>query len=126
MIMKCIFFISYSVNLNGLHSSPFTPLRGLHQGDSLSLFLFLICSEGLSFLMCLAKVERLIKCVKASRRGLEITHLLFADDCILFGDASLGVMSSLKRILKENEVNFRKCIFSKIVNIFLALMCRWS
>lgn len=112
--MKCILSISYSVNLKGLHSSPFKPSRGLPQGDPLSHFLFLICSEGLSFIMRSTRVEKQLKGVKASRRGLVIYHLLFADDCILFDDASLRVVSSLKRILKEYEVNLGQCVnFSK-------------
>ncbi|KAA3488893.1 reverse transcriptase [Gossypium australe] len=47
---------------------------------------FIPGSEGLSALMRLAKEEGLIKGAKASRRGPEILHLLFAEDCILFGE----------------------------------------
>ncbi|KAG8482089.1 hypothetical protein CXB51_027072 [Gossypium anomalum] len=66
----------------------FQPSRGLRQGDPLSPFLFLICGEGLSSLMRLAAREGLLKGVKASRNGPPISHLLFADDCILFGEAT--------------------------------------
>lgn len=60
----------------------------LGQGDPLRSFLFLMCSEGLSSLMRLALKEGLLRGAKVSRRGLEISHLLFTDDCILFGEAS--------------------------------------
>ncbi|KAK5771923.1 hypothetical protein PVK06_048179 [Gossypium arboreum] len=66
----------------------FQPCRGLRQGDPLSPFLFLICGEGLSSLMRVAAKEGLLKGVKASRNSPPILHLLFADDCILFGEAT--------------------------------------
>ncbi|KAK5824413.1 hypothetical protein PVK06_019185 [Gossypium arboreum] len=88
LIMKCISTVSYTVNINGKRGDIFKPTRGLHQGDPLSPFLFLICSKGLSSLIIMSTVEGSMKRVKASRRGPEISHLLFADDCILFGEAT--------------------------------------
>ncbi|KAA3475511.1 reverse transcriptase [Gossypium australe] len=87
-IMKCVSTVSYSVVLNRQAGDIFHPTRGLRQGDPLSLFLFLICGEGLSSLMRLTHQEEHFKGVKASRRGPQISHLLFADDCILFGEAT--------------------------------------
>lgn len=55
--------------------------------------------------MRLALLEKDLKGVKASSRGPVISHLLFVDDCILFGEALSGVVNVLKRILKEHEVN---------------------
>ncbi|KAG8478940.1 hypothetical protein CXB51_028941 [Gossypium anomalum] len=71
-------------------------------------------NEGLSSLMRLTMKEGLMKGVKASRRGLEISHLLFANDCILFGEASKKGALVMKQILNEYEdcsgqcVNFNK------------------
>lgn len=88
LVMKCISTTSYVVNTNGGYGRSFKPTRGLRQGDPLSPFLFLMCSDGLSALMRLASKERLLQGAKESRRGPEITHLLFANDCILFGEAT--------------------------------------
>ncbi|XP_039068130.1 uncharacterized protein LOC120214252 [Hibiscus syriacus] len=50
MVMSCVSSMKYSVILNGSVTDSFIPSRGLHQGDPLSPFLFLICSESLSSL----------------------------------------------------------------------------
>ncbi|KAH1082867.1 hypothetical protein J1N35_022628 [Gossypium stocksii] len=46
--------------------------------------------EGISSLIRMATTEGLLKGVKASRRRPAISHLLFANDCILFGEAMRG------------------------------------
>ncbi|KAA3474747.1 reverse transcriptase [Gossypium australe] len=107
--MKCISTVSYAVIGNIFYLS-----RGLRQGDLLSPFLFLICGEGLSNLMILAQQEENFRGVKASRRGPQISHLLFADDCILFSEATERGADLLKRVLREyrtcsgQQVNFDK------------------
>lgn len=65
----------------------FTTIRGLRQEDPFSPFLFLICEEGLSSLMRREIQEGTIPRAKASRNGPKISHLVFADDGILFGEA---------------------------------------
>lgn len=88
LIRRCISSVSYSVLINGKIGNDFKPSRGLRQGDPLSPFLFLLYGEGLSILMNKALNEGLLKGAKASRSGPPITHLLFADDCLLFGEAT--------------------------------------
>ncbi|KAA3480252.1 reverse transcriptase [Gossypium australe] len=110
MILKCVSTVSYSVIVNGLASESFLPFRGLRQGDPLSPFLFLFCGEGLSSLMRLANAGNRIKGVKASRNGPTITHLLFADDCILFAEATDTGAISLKQILREYAMTTGQCV----------------
>ncbi|KAA3483063.1 reverse transcriptase [Gossypium australe] len=104
-IIHCISSISYSIIRR-----QFCPFRGLRQGNPLSTYLFLVRSEGLSSLMHLAKEERLGEKVRVSRKGPQISHLLFTDDCILFGEASLKGAQTFKRILKEYEEVPGQCV----------------
>ncbi|XP_052478001.1 uncharacterized protein LOC128033827 [Gossypium raimondii] len=70
-----------------------------------------------------AIAEGLIKGVKASRRGPAISHLLFADDCILFSEATKDKTRTLKDILKEYERCSGQCVnFSKSTVFFSSNM----
>ncbi|MBA0575583.1 hypothetical protein Golob_023901, partial [Gossypium lobatum] len=60
--------------------------------------------------MRLAEGDNVLKCVKASRSGPAITHLLFVDDCILFAEATERGARSLKHILKDYEVSSGQCV----------------
>ncbi|KAA3483545.1 reverse transcriptase [Gossypium australe] len=119
LLKRCVSTVSYAVNINGMRGNLFQPSRGLRQGDPLSPFLFLICSEGLSSLMRIAKRRGLLKGAKASRRGPAISHLLFADDCILFGEASTTGAKILKDILQDYKICSGQCVnFSKSTVFF--------
>ncbi|KAA3478618.1 reverse transcriptase [Gossypium australe] len=119
LVMKCISTVSYTVNINGNRGRLFYPTRGLRQGDPLSPYLFLICSEGLSALIRQAVGAGTFRGVKASRRGPEISHLLFADDSLLFGEATKERAIFLKEILKQYEQSLGQCVnFNKSTIFF--------
>lgn len=110
LILKCITTVSYAANINGRRGRTFQPAKRLRQCDPFSPFLFLICSKGLSLLIRLAMGEGLIKGAKASKSGPKISHLLFANDCILFSEATIRGAIILKGILKDYESCSGQCV----------------
>ncbi|CAL1413281.1 unnamed protein product [Linum trigynum] len=100
LIMKCVTTVSYSILVNGHKSDSFKPSRGLRQGDPLSPYLFLLCAEGLSALIKKDEKEGKIEGIQIRRQAPSISHLLFADDSIIFGRATLKGCDQLKEILR--------------------------
>uniref|UniRef100_A0A2N9GXY8 Reverse transcriptase domain-containing protein n=1 Tax=Fagus sylvatica TaxID=28930 RepID=A0A2N9GXY8_FAGSY len=103
IIMKCLSIVNYSVLLNGNPMATFSPSRGLRQGDPLSPYLFLLCAEGLSALLRRGEVDFLYRGVAVSRGGPRVTHLLFADDCMLFFRATTDECQAVMNILDKYE-----------------------
>jgi hypothetical protein len=86
----CISTVQFSVLVNGSPEGFFGSSRGLHQGDSLSPLLFLLIMEVLSRLLQTMEEAGLIRGFQAGMLGgieVRISHLLFADDTIVFCDA---------------------------------------
>ena len=48
LTMICVKTVSYSVFINGKPKGKLFPTRGFCQGDPISLYIFLLCAEGLS------------------------------------------------------------------------------
>ena len=66
-----------------------TPSRGIRQGDPLSHFLFLLCTEGLNRLLNKSAHQGYIKGYSLCWNSPHLTHLLFADDSLLFYKATI-------------------------------------
>ena len=47
IIMSCVLMVSTSILVNGEALDPINPLRGIKQGDPLSLYLFILCMDYL-------------------------------------------------------------------------------
>uniref|UniRef100_A0A803NVZ1 Reverse transcriptase domain-containing protein n=1 Tax=Cannabis sativa TaxID=3483 RepID=A0A803NVZ1_CANSA len=103
LLMACVTSVSYAVLLNGCPLKKLTPQRGLCQGDPLSPFLFLLCQEVLSKLISKAEVQGLIHGIKIAHSTIPVSHLMFADDTILFSRANTKEASKLMDCISTYE-----------------------
>ena len=83
-IMSCVTSVRYFVKLNGAQLDSFAPSRGLRQGDPLSPFLFLFVADGISTLLRQGVDADKVEPIRVCPRAPGVSHLLFADDTILF------------------------------------------
>ena len=113
----CISTIRFLVLVNGSLVGFFGSTRGLCQGDSLSPLPFLLVMEVLSRLLKRMEEGGFLRGFQAnchSQRGLHISHLLFADDTILFCDASREQLLYIQMVMiffetiRELKVNIGK------------------
>ena len=95
--------LSYFVLINGEPKGLMYPSRGIRQGDPLSPFLFLLCTEGLHGLINSAARRGDIKGYSLCKGGPKLTHLLFANDSILFCKASSEECEHVIQILESYE-----------------------
>lgn len=120
LVLKCISTVSYSIMLNGERTDFFYPTRGLRQGDPLSPYLFLICTEGLSALIkkavCFGELRGVAVCPSAPI----VTHLLFADDSLFFCSAEERYCREFARILTVYEESSGQQINMDKSSIFIS------
>ena len=109
-VMSCVSSTSFSVLINGKPYGMITPTRGLRQGDPLSPYLFLLCAKGFTSLLQKAELEGHIHGVSICRRATKISHLMFADDSLLFCQASKKETQEALEILKLYAEASGQCI----------------
>lgn len=115
--------MTYSILLNGEASRPISPSRGLMQGDTLSPFLFLICAEGLSALLHRHEERRSLHGFQLCPQGLNISHLFFADDSVIFCHTEEREVYCLKQILDCYAKGSGQCINFDKSSIFFGKKC---
>jgi hypothetical protein len=75
----------FSILINGVPSKPFSPSRGIRQGDPLSPFLFIIMAEGLSRTIKEAITDHSLSGLTPHGISPPISHSQFVDDILLMG-----------------------------------------
>jgi hypothetical protein len=103
LVMKCVTTVSFRVRVNDSLSESFTPTRGIRQGDPLSPYLFLLCAEGLSSLLKNVRLQFLSKGIRVGIHTPWVSHLLFADDCLIFTQATERGGQRLMEILHQYQ-----------------------
>ncbi|GJX32724.1 RNA-directed DNA polymerase, eukaryota, reverse transcriptase zinc-binding domain protein [Tanacetum coccineum] len=100
-IMVCVSTTKFSININGEREGYFNGGRGLRQGDPMSPYLFTLVTEVFSIIM-----GRNIGKTKEFKyhhgcKKLQITHLCFADDLLVFCHGDIKSVSTIKEALEE-------------------------
>ena len=98
-VRNCIISASFSILLNGSSFGHFTPERRLRQGNPFSPFLFILGSKVLSRLLLSEESKGSMKGLRIARYCAPINNLLFADDLLLFGKASISEAACFKSCL---------------------------
>ena len=103
--MDLFLFIYGSFFLSLLMVLPMGSLEaigGLRQGDPLSPFLFILVMEAFSRMLDKAALQGRLSGFNAgssNARSLLVSHLLFADDALVFCDANIDHMLTLRMVL---------------------------
>ena len=119
-IMMCVETVDYSVIVNNEVVGPMIPGRGLRQGDPLSLYLFILCVEGLSALIRKAERCKDLHGISICTHAPTISHLLFADDCSLFFRADEKEAQVIKNILHTYELASQQAISLSKSEVFFS------
>ncbi|KAJ9707979.1 hypothetical protein PVL29_000172 [Vitis rotundifolia] len=101
-IWWCISTAKFSILINGVPAGFFSNSKGLRQGDPISPYLFVLGMEVLSTLLRRAVEGGFLTGCRLRGRGggeLPVTHLLFADDTIIFCEARKDQLTTLSWIL---------------------------
>ncbi|XP_042988663.1 uncharacterized protein LOC122316195 [Carya illinoinensis] len=103
LVMGCVSSVSYSLLINGSSQGFFKPSRGIRQGDPLSPYLFLLVSEVLSNLLNHAERNKRIHGFPVGKGQININHLLFTDDCLLFCRVKAEEWATINSLLSIYE-----------------------
>lgn len=103
LIMMCVSTANYVVLINGCPTGQIFSTRGIRQGDSISPYMFHICTETLSSMLSWAERKGILLGVLMSKKGHRLNHLFFANDSLLFCRANLSHWHRLTKLLSTYE-----------------------
>ncbi|XP_058762472.1 uncharacterized protein LOC131635855 [Vicia villosa] len=101
IIMHSITSVETNVNWHGAKGNFFRPQRGIRQGDPISPYIFVLCMDKLTHLIENAIRENKWQTIKMGKHGPGISHLMFADDVLIFGEATEEQMINVVDILQR-------------------------
>jgi len=90
----------FYILINGVPSRPFSPTRGIRQGDSLSPFLFIIMAEGLSCFIQASIAEKSLFGLPLHGIDPPVSHSQFVDDTLMVGSPTVQEAHKILHILQ--------------------------
>lgn len=99
-IRECVCTPSFSISVNGSSDGFFKSTKGLRQGDPLSPYLFVLAMEVFSRLL-LSRFESGYISYHPKASALDISHLMFADDVMVFFDGSSSSLQGIYEVLDD-------------------------
>ncbi|XP_074267507.1 uncharacterized protein LOC141590888 [Silene latifolia] len=99
VVMECVTTARMPILWNGEPTEQFTPTRGVRQGDPLSSYLFVMCLEKLQQAIDLEVRNKNWRPIVLGRGGPIITNLFFADDIVIFAEATEEQALVIKHVL---------------------------
>lgn len=76
--------MKYHILLNGQARGNIVTKGELLQGDLLSIFIFILCTEAIVTLLNRAKTQGKITCMCVSNASPMVSHIFFHDDILVF------------------------------------------
>ncbi|XP_015970506.1 uncharacterized protein LOC107493982 [Arachis duranensis] len=116
LIMTCVRASSLSIMWNGNRLDSFAPRRGLRQGNPMSPYLFVLCMERLACYISHKVVEGVWKPVSVTMGGPKFSHLMFADDLLLFCQSHLMFADDLLLFCQATKSQVQMVMY--YLNIF--------
>lgn len=103
LIYRCICNIEYQFQINGELTGSFRSSRGVRQGDPLSPLLFVLAQEIFSINLKARISSGQITEFKVGRNEVSLSHLLYADDILIFTNGAERSLTQLMDLLSSNE-----------------------
>jgi hypothetical protein len=101
----------------------FHAIKGISQGDPLSLYLFSLCSKGLSCLIKYSEPHYLSRGIRVVVDALWSSHLLFVNDCLVLVQASTSGASRLHNIVEQYREGSGKLVNRHKSAVFSSSNC---
>lgn len=99
-ITECISSPRFSVVVNGELADFFAGKKGLRQGDSISLYLFILVMEVLSKKLENSVYQRKFR-LHPKCSDPRLTHLLFTDDLLILTDGSRHSLTGILKVMSD-------------------------
>ncbi|XP_028552325.1 uncharacterized protein LOC110102200 [Dendrobium catenatum] len=98
LLLECVTEVRFSISINRSNSNWIKAYSGFRQGCPLSPYLFILCSQLLSNAIN-QRGQNLG--IQISSGGPRITHLLYADDVLIFSHATSSLAKLMKKIVED-------------------------